>query len=347
MSAGPAPTSARRAPVFIVGAARSGTTLLQQMLDHHPSFAIPWESHFIIDFHMCLGRFGDLNDIRNREALIRAIGRYANVSWKEREDGEWIPGLNDNAARLAEIAPPTYAGVVDTIYGFFASQRGAPRWGDKTPGYVDSLHVLHSMFPAARFIHIIRDGRDCAASLIPMSFGPNTAYLAARKWRKCVQHGLNFAEKHPEAIYTIRYEDLIDQPEKYLREICTFVGEEFQPAMLDYHRDGLERVRLRPAAENIHTRIAQPPNKQRQGRWKKDLSVSQVRVFEAVAGELLQKLGYEISQPGAKLGPFDKQIGKIMHRVLVLRPNTKPSGLVERTIMLYHRVRFKMNPRNF
>lgn len=287
----------------------------------------------MVELYRRVSAFGDLNDQRNRAKLIRAIGHYANISWKEREDEEWIPGLSAAADQIAASAQPTYAGVLDGIYSFYAKQQGARRWGDKTPGYVDTMREIREIFPNVRFIHIIRDGRDVGASLLPMSFGPNSAYIGALKWRKCVRHGLNFAQQYPDQTHTIRYEDLIDEPEKHLREICAFLGEDYDPAMMNYYKDGMSRMRLRPAAENMHTNISQPPNRSRAGRWKKDLSASQVRIFEAIAGDLLEELGYERSMPNARLKPYDKVLGKALHRVRVLRPFTKPSGLWERTTM--------------
>lgn len=326
-------------PVFIVGAARSGTTLLQQILDHHPSFAFPWESHFIPEFYHHLSGFGDLGKPENRLKLIRAIARYVHIVWLEQAEGQWIPGLAEEAPRLAEISPPTFAGVVDTVFSFGAAQRNRKRWGDKTPGYVDSLPLILEIFPKAKFLHIIRDGRDVGSSILPLSFGPNTIFVGAKKWKKCVQHGLSFAERHPDKVYTFRYEDLLDDTEKHIREICAFLGEEFYPPMLDYHKDSSARV----PTQEIHARVAAPVNKQRSGRWKKDLTGDQVRIFEAVAGDLLAKLGYEVTDPNAKLKPFEKTIGRVGHKLLLLRPNTKPTGLGDRIKMQWHRMTFNWN----
>lgn len=330
-------TARKLSPVFIVGAARSGTTLLQQMLDHHPNLAIPWESHFMVEFYRKLERFGDLHQVENRARLILAIERYVQMVWREWVKEKWIPGLTEAAPQIAAEAEPSYAGVVDAIYSFFLKQRGRKRWGDKTPGYVDTMRELLDIFPEARFIHLIRDGRDVASSIMPLSFGPNSIYLAAVKWQKCVRHGRNFVRDHPDKGINLRYEDLIDDPEKHLRHLCEFIGEPFAPEMLDFHRDGMGRV----PRQVIHTQIAKPVNKQSSGRWKKDLSPGQIRVFEAVAGKMLAECGYELSRPDAKLRWYDKPLGKIAHRVRVLRTGTKPTGLAPRMLMYWNRITFR------
>jgi hypothetical protein len=340
VATGPVPESCTTcAPVFVVGAARSGTTLLQQMLDHHPSLAFPWESHFIAVLHGLLDRYGDLREVANRRNLILAIERYQRLAFCEDMPGEWIPGLLLAADSLAEQAPPTYSGVIDAIYTFYARQRGRFRWGDKTPGYVNNLPLLLQLFPRAKFLHIVRDGRDAALSLMPLSFGPNTVFVTAQKWKHWVQHGLSFAEGHPEAIHMVRYEDLTDDPETVLRGICEFLGEDFCEEMLEYHRDAKGRI-----PQGIHGMISAPASRSRQNRWKTEMSQRQIRVFEAVAGPLLETLGYERSVPDAKLYPWEKRVGKALDRLLVLRPGTRPHGLWKRTRMGVERFKFMRNP---
>jgi hypothetical protein len=185
------------------------------------------------------------------------------------------------------------------------------------------------LFPDAKIVHIIRDGRDVASSILPLSFGPNTSYVAAKKWRNFVQHGLDFADTHPNQVYTLRYEDLIDDPEKYLREICAFIDEPFSEEMLNYHKSGTKRV---PRKE-IHGQLNKPVNKERSARWKKDLTAEQIRVFEAVAGELLKKLNYEIVNPNARLTSIDRAAGNLGNRMRWWKPFTHPVGLWDRIKM--------------
>lgn len=316
-------------PVFLIGSPRSGTTLLHQMFDHHPAFALPFESKYIVVFNNNLGEFGDLHDVQNREALIVSIEHFMRNAWLERNHDEWIPGLLDAAPRLAQEAAPSYSGVMESIYRYFSSQRGCQRWGDKMATFRRCMPVILNLFPNARIVHIIRDGRDVASSLLPLSFGPNTAYVAAKKWRNFIEHGLDFSSRHPTQVYTLRYEDLIDNPEKYLREICQFTGEPFHEDMLNFHKSGTTRV---PRKE-IHGQLNKPVNKERAARWKRDLTADQVRVFEAVAGPLLDRLNYEVVNPNARLTLWDRFSGNLGHKLRWWRPFTHPVGLWDRIKM--------------
>ncbi len=323
------PTGRRKPPVFLIGSPRSGTTLLHQMFDHHPAFALPFESKYIVIFNNNLHEFGDLNDVKNREAMIVSIEMFMRNAWLERDHDEWIPGLIDAAPQLAASAPPTYAGVIETVYTYFAKQRNQPRWGDKMATFRRCMPTIMELFPDAKIVHIIRDGRDVASSLLPLSFGPNSAYVAAKKWRNFIEHGLQYASEHPNHVYTLRYEDLIDNPEKYLREICDFVEEPFTEEMLNFHKSGTTRV----PRKAIHGQLNKPVNKERTARWKRDLTPSQVRVFEAVAGPLLDRLGYEVVNPDAKLTSWDRFIGNTGNKIRWWRPFTHPVGLWDRIKM--------------
>lgn len=313
-------------PLFVVGAGRSGTTLLQQMLDHHPAFAFPWESHFIPDFHRHRDRFGDLSDAARRAAMLRAIVRYCRVIWRGRVADGWETPILDSADALAAAAEPTFAGTIDAFFGHFAAQRGKPRWADKTPGYVNSMRLIHEIFPSARFIHLVRDGRDVACSVMPLSFGPNSVYMCAHRWKHTIRHATGFEHEHPDRVLTLRYEDLTEDPESHLRRVCAFLDVEYFEQMLDYHRDGGSRV----PGSGIHDRIGKPVNRQRCGRWKNEMSGRQVRIFEAVAGGTLEQFGYERACPGARLHALDKRIGKIADTLLYFRPFTRPDSLAAR-----------------
>ncbi len=308
------PMEASKSPVFVVGAARSGTTLLQQMLDHHSSFAFPWESHFIPFFHRWLALYGNLEKSGNRERLIRDIAIYVQEIYPPEPGQEWVPGLHSAAPQLAEMSGPSFSSVVDTLFRFATRDRLPRRWGDKTPIYVNSLPVLLQLFPGARFVHIIRDGRDVAASVLNLKWGPNSVYAAAHKWKTSVNNGLRFAENHPDKIHALSYECLIDNPERELRAICAFLGEEYEPAMLEFHMDAARRV---PGLE-IHRRVAEPVNRARIQRWRNDLSAGQIRIYEAVAGDLLASLQYQTSGGRSQLTWRDRMAGAGAHLTRML-----------------------------
>ncbi len=282
-----------RAPecaVFIVGCPRSGTTLLRLMLDNHPSLAIPDESHFIVELHDP-GRptaSGQLTE----EILERVFGHERFERWKF------------NPAQVRQMAaitrPPTYSEVIATVFGAYAAAQGKPRWGDKSPPYVKHIPLLAELFPRARFIHIIRDGREVATSLAAHEWGPPTPVEGASVWQRQVRAGRRAGRQLPADRYLeLRLENLIAEPERVLRGACDFLDEPFAPEMLDYHRTAAKRVWTGESGDPKavdHSNVRFPPTPGLRD-WRAGLSVAEQQAVEAAAQPLLGELGYAAEVP--------------------------------------------------
>jgi hypothetical protein len=267
-------------PVVVLGVSRSGTTLLKAMLDAHSQLAIPSESYFVPQLW---DRHGEHPNPEHFVADLRRLERIR----------QWGVDPEDVRRRLPE--QPTFAEAIEAIYKLYAESRGKPRFGDKTPLYMQHLDVLERAFPDARYVHIVRDGRDAALSLLAMRRRPRFNLSRPRgvgdfacAWRSEVGAARRFGRDHP--YLELRYEDLVAEPEARLREVCAFLGLEYEPAMLEYHR------REDPGLLADHPRLAQPPVAGVRS-WREELSRGETELFEAIAGDLLVELGYERAYP--------------------------------------------------
>jgi hypothetical protein len=145
------------------------------------------------------------------------------------------------------------------------------------------------MFPDARFIHLVRDGRGVAASLLPLDWGPNNIVQAAEFWMARCAFGLAAElELGPERVLRIRYEDVLGDPETTLRRIATFAGMEYETAMAA--GTGHQPTRYN---ERQHRLVGRAPDRSRVDRWQQALSPRQIEIFEAETGEFLNTLGYQ------------------------------------------------------
>ena len=267
-------------PVVVLGVSRSGTTLLKAMLDSHSQLAIPSESYFIPQLWHRHGAQP------SREAFVDDLRRLAKIR-------EWGVDPEDVRRRLPER--PSFSEAVQTIYRIYAEARGKPRFGDKTPLYMQHLDVLARAFPRARYVHIVRDGRDAALSLLAMTRRPRFNPARPRgvgdfacAWEREVRSARRFGRDHP--YLELRYEDLVAEPEARLREVCAFLELDYEPGMLEYHR------REDPALHADHPRLAQPPVRDARS-WRREMSPRDGELFEAIAGDLLAELGYERAHP--------------------------------------------------
>lgn len=260
----------KRPPIFIGGAGRSGTTLLRVMLDSHRAIACGPELKVIPDI------------VRQWAAMHRG---YAGFLKRKHGFGPM------------ELAG-AYAGVIDAMLDKGRTAAGKHRAAEKTPHNVAVFSGLHALFPDSPLIHVIRDGRDVVCSLLTMDWtsldtGRRLDYTtdaakAARYWAECVGLGRSTPVDLPRAKYMeLRYEELVSQPEATLKELMDFIGEAWDPAMLEHHR--FERDL---AGESSAEQVARPLYQSAVARWQRDLSPADRAAVKQAAGPLLLELGY-------------------------------------------------------
>jgi Sulfotransferase family len=286
---------------FFVGCGRSGTTLFRAIFDSHPNLAIPGESHFIVHLAPNRRRYetGAGFDV---EALLADLLPHPRFR---------LWGLAEDRVRTAlrERPPSNLADAVRTVFAEYAAAQGKGRYGDKTPGYVSHLPLVAALFPEARFVHILRDGRDVALSYLDVSFGPDTLERAALHWKRFVERGRQAGSRlGPDRYVEVRYEDLLGDPEQIVRSLCGFIDIEFQPGMFRYPERAAE-VASGSAFPEAHGRLALPPTKGLRD-WRSQMSANDVAAFELLAGDLLSDLGYERSMARAGMRARARAAGK-------------------------------------
>jgi hypothetical protein len=273
-------------PFFIVGSARSGTTLLRLMFNAHSEIAVPPESRFITELYKG-------QDEVDRDAFLQSLD--AHPRWHEWDlPIEAVTEELDGAQRLP------YAGAIAAAFRAYARTHGKKRWGDKTPRYIEQIELLAGLFPDGRFIHLVRDGRDVALSYAHVPFGPKTVGAVADLWARRVEAGIAAGRPlGPERYIEIRYEDLVEDAAGTIKELCRFVDVEFDPGMLDH----TERARdaTLPRASKYNPNVTQPPSKKAHS-WKDSMAPRDVEAFEAIAGATLARLGYERRSENPGLG---------------------------------------------
>jgi hypothetical protein len=272
----------RKNPFFIFGCPRSGTSLLSAMLGSHPNLAIPRESHLYDNIYPIVHRRADLTHEPTRARVVSEILRSSHIkNWKP------APTLSET---LAAITRPDFHGLVDGLLRSWASKTGKPRWGEKTPQHTLCWRSILSGFDNAQVIHVVRDGRDVALSYRSAFFGPKHVYPLALRW----QQYLAAAEEARRALgvgafLQVRYEDLVAAPEQELRRICSFLGEEFAPAMLTFYNEDRGPRRDTRNAENLR----RPVMSGNTAKWRSQMTQRELRIFEALAGPTLKRYSYE------------------------------------------------------
>jgi hypothetical protein len=290
---------ARREPaVFVVGMNRSGTTLLRMMLDAHPQLTIPPETHFVPDLIKAVREPG-----ATPEDALEAMK-------SAREWGDFGFSDEEMLARLRALPKLKPGAAVRTFYEAYMQQQGKPRWGEKTPTYVQKMKLIQRALPEARFVHVIRDGRDVALSVLDRTVRDLTAADIARRWQKKITKAREDAPAL-EHYTEIRYEDLIMRTEPVLREVAEFCDLPWDDSMLTYYERSGERLKEMARAlpgdgrakelsverrMKTHEMTTKPPSADRVARWRTQMSYDQRVEFEELAGDLLAQLGYPVGE---------------------------------------------------
>jgi hypothetical protein len=275
---------------FIVGTGRCGTTLLQAMLSCHPNLYVPPELRYFGRHEPAL-RFSDPLKDEQVEGYLALFG--SDVWWEDM-------GLDASAfADAVRGGLRTSRGIYLWILGHVAERRGSskPRCGEKTPYYALMTEHIAGLFPSSRFIHLYRDPRDVAASYLEQYWVQGGTALRVAHYVLYVFRRLEEAARRlgPERFCAVKYEELVDHPERELRRVCAFLGEDYDPAMLQFAKR--EDAGYLEVEEAWKGSTRQELTRDRVGRYQARLTPRQVWTLERRLGALLPALGYAAGPP--------------------------------------------------
>ena len=288
------PSAAPSRPLFVFGCPRSGTSVLTLMLGRHPAIAIPYESHAYNRIYPIVRKHGEPRDPAGRARLIAAVLGSDYVR-------QWAPPptLADTTAAMRR---DDFHGIVEGMLAGWTARQAKRRWGEKTPQHTLCWREIRSGFPDMQVVHLVRDGRDVALSYRAAHFGPKHVYALAHRWVEYLEAAEAAGrELGVESFLTVRYEDLLRNPEAELRRVCIFLGEDYRPEMLAHHEGDIRY----PTDARNEANLRRPLLSDNAGKWRAAMTPREVRIFEAVAGAALERYGYPLTVPGARVPAWE------------------------------------------
>jgi hypothetical protein len=287
--------------LFIVGCPRSGTTLLQRLVDAHPQMAVTPETHWVPRWFDQRPRKGITPDgLATKKFLRKLIShpRFLECGINPVEVRKMIKGKTQ----------VPYDRLISSLYDLYGQRRGKRIVGDKTPGYARDLPVLHHLWPTARFVHLIRDGRDVCLSILNWERARNwTSEEGAARFRTWALDPVGTAalwwEWHvrlareagerlgSEFYYELRYESLVAHATDQCRTLCGFLGVPYDDEMV---RSYEQRATAGVDQDSKHPWL---PITTGLRDWQSQMPPQDVERFEATAGMLLDELGYRRAAP--------------------------------------------------
>ena len=282
-----------KAPVFVLGCQRSGTTLLYDMLLSSGGFAVYRAETRVFDL------------------LAPLFGAFGNARTKQELMEKWLQsrlfkrsGLHAETIRNKVLSECRNAGdFLRIVMESIAQTQNVDRWAENTPGHLLYIPEIKKTIPDALIIHIIRDGRDVALSLRELSWirpffwdKNQVLQVAGLHWEWIVKKGREHG-REMEADYTeVRFEELIERPRETLARLGSFIGHD-----LDYAR--IQQVGI-GAVNTPNTSFVADSSEATfnpVGRWKRKLSSEERVGFESLVGDFLRELGYPLGTPAHEL----------------------------------------------
>ena len=279
-------TPAERPPFFIVGSDRSGTTMLRLILDRASDGpAVPPETMFITDYLPTL-RAGKLGDHAAAVNFTRRVWKHPRVKlWEMPGEPELPPvGLSHEDAFRWGVSQPFLS---------YMRIHGKTWWADKTPPHIDHIDYLLEVFPDAKFVELVRDGRDVSLSIMGLPFGGNDPYTTGKRWASCIRKGAAARAAMPDRVVLVRYEDLVANPEPEVRRVCEFLGIEYEEEMLHVERTDMSK--LQKDQQKWFSNLWAGINQTAVGKWRTQMSEHDQRLYLAAARDELALHGYDLN----------------------------------------------------
>lgn len=291
-SVGPSFSRQDKSILFVFGAARSGTTILNNLLYRHFGYGMGPEGTFVAQWARRLPRYGDLADDRNLDRLIADVSECEMLHIC-RHKYQHNPRFDVSPKLIREhLLERSYAGVVYSVFECMAELQNCPRVGNKNPGFWQHYDLLHKLFPTqAKYLCIVRDGRDVSLSIVKTRWGVSSSYIAAKVWAQSLM-ALEEMQRQfdPGRLHVISYENLLRKPHKTLEGVRDFLG-------------------VPPEEANIDAAVTELTEGSRSAnfdKWKQEMSPRDLSIFEGIAGPWLEKFGYELSGNPAGVGLLDR-----------------------------------------
>lgn len=275
-------------PIFMIGTQRSGSNLLRLMLNQLPEVAAPHPPHILQRLAPMLSGYGDLKQDAGFMRLVDDVCQLVELN-----PVPWEGVALDRQDVAFRCSERSLAAVFGAVYDIMAETRGARTWCCKSLANINYLNDIEHYFrDSAKYIYLYRDGRDVAVSFRKAVVGEKHFYHIAKEWGATQQLALGMRERAgSKRFISVRYEDITAQPESTMQRLCKFLGYAYTPSMLNFHET--DEARKAAKSSDLWGNVASPVMADNTRKFLREAGEADIRVFELVAGNALDALGYE------------------------------------------------------
>jgi sulfotransferase family protein len=273
--------------IFMIGIQRSGSNLLRLMLNELPEIAAPHPPHILQRMMPLVPYYGDLSKTGPFSLLVDDVCRLVELN-----PVPWEGVTLDRKDVAARCKKRSLVAVFGAVYDVMAEAWGAKTWCCKSLANIYYLPEIEDYFVDAKYIYLYRDGRDVAVSFSKAVVGEKHFYHIAKEWNEAQQLALRFRKKIPkERFFNLSYEELTTETERAIQALCAFLNVGYKTSMLDFHKSA--EAKRAASASNLWENVTSPLIKNNSRKFLKEARESDIRIFESIAGESMDSLGYE------------------------------------------------------
>ena len=275
-------------PIFMIGTQRSGSNLLRLMLNQLPEVAAPHPPHILQRLMPMVAGYGDLQVPANFMRLVEDVCQLVELN-----PVPWEGVTLDRQEVARRCRTPSVVAVFGAVYDIMAETRGAQTWCCKSLANINYLSDIENYFrDGAKYIYLYRDGRDVAVSFCKAVVGEKHFYHIAKEWAATQQIALGMRERiGPSRFFGVRYEDITAQPESTMQQLCKFLGYRYTPSMLSFHKT--DEAKKAAESSDLWGNVVNPVMSENSRKFLREAAPADVRIFELVAGDVLDALGYD------------------------------------------------------
>ena len=268
--------------IFIVGMARSGTTLLSEILNTHSKIVVSPETHYFRKYW--------LND---KQASLQKRVKLSEIflaSDEFKQFGFSVEEINEIECEILEGLKSGHTEILSNILTRHRLRKKKPLWAEKTTAHLMYIPEIARLFPAAKFICITRDPRDICLSLKKVPFNAGSTMSIARRWKRYAIRTSLYKDTYKNNFLEIKYEELIVNPEQVIKNICMFLGIDYESNMLNRNR---APATFDKDLEYWKMNATRPIDKNNCGKWKKEMNMGEVYFFQKFLAKEIEIYNYE------------------------------------------------------
>lgn len=290
--------------IFMVGEQRSGSNLLRLILNESSSIAAPHPPHILQRFMPLLPLYGNLNKQKAFNRLIDDVCRLVELN-----PVPWDKVQLDRKEILNRCKEKSLIAVYGAIMDLYAEAHNASAWMCKSMQNIQWAEDINRYFDKPKYIYLYRDPRDVTLSFTKAVIGEKHPYFIAEQWNKlqklCISQ---LIEQGKDTVFPISYENLLEDPESVVKELCQFLEIKFSKKMLDFHTS--KEAERSAKSSSLWENLSQPIKSNNSKKFMKELSTDDIKIIESITGKVMDTLGYEraVLQSGEELTFTEEEI---------------------------------------